>query len=320
VFLRLRINDIELSHVEIPFLRKPLKASSDEARVRLQLAEHWTNVVEVLRFRAAQPEPLNIYEAPDAAPGSTSQEGSQRGRPLLIGELHGAGVALSAPKRISPGGWVLRVFLVLFAISFVMSLLGWLPKDQTEAAKSSGTAESGTTMVQANAPAPKNQIGPAPADPFSLLSSGQHLAEAKKALSEAKPHKDPMQRTWGRLGDAENHLDAIKPEDKEAKEAARLRKEIAVRRADAEKVSQMAVRELYAKELERNYLKNGLDVHITLGGTYKTNMTMKFVLFSRPLVYNLVNSDEFMSPVREAGFKKVTFTDGYRDSWSIEVK
>lgn len=54
--LKLRLNDIDEPLIEIQFICEPLKASSDEAKARLALAEKWTNLVEVMRHRLAQGE------------------------------------------------------------------------------------------------------------------------------------------------------------------------------------------------------------------------------------------------------------------------
>jgi hypothetical protein len=53
--LKLRANDIDEPLIEIPFVNKSVKASSAESQVRLGLAEKWTNLIEVMRFRLAEP-------------------------------------------------------------------------------------------------------------------------------------------------------------------------------------------------------------------------------------------------------------------------
>ena len=39
-----------------------------------------------------------------------------------------------------------------------------------------------------------------------------------------------------------------------------------------------------------------------------------YVLMSQPLVYKLTNESDFLSNLREGGFRKVIFTDGYDNS------
>lgn len=54
VTIKLRANDIDEPLIEIPFVNKSVKASSAESQARLRLAEKWTNLIEVMRFRLAQ--------------------------------------------------------------------------------------------------------------------------------------------------------------------------------------------------------------------------------------------------------------------------
>jgi len=52
--LKLRANDIDEPLIEIPFINNSVKASSAESQARLSLAEKWTNLIEVMRFRLSQ--------------------------------------------------------------------------------------------------------------------------------------------------------------------------------------------------------------------------------------------------------------------------
>jgi len=156
---------------------------------------------------------------------------------------------------------------------------------------------------------------PVPAD----LTAKQHLAAAKDALKN-KPANGYV------IGEIEKHLMAIPtdaPEHKEvpsllaktAGEEKRLVKEF------ADKVRRDAVRarQTYVEELEKVYLKNGYDVHLSATGADKTIFTFKFVLVSRPLVYQLSQSDKFIGQLRSRGFKKAIFTDGYDSSWHLDL-
>lgn len=57
VTLKLRMDDISQPLVELPFILEPIKASSDEAKARMALAEKWTNLIQILRHRVTQPSP-----------------------------------------------------------------------------------------------------------------------------------------------------------------------------------------------------------------------------------------------------------------------
>src|SRR5215813_12573979 len=73
------------------------------------------------------------------------------------------------------------------------------------------------------------QPPPVKVDPLAQMTSAEHLAAAKQALSEVKFDTDPFKRTWGRVDDAEKHLKYIRPEDPEYAEALELKKEVEYR-------------------------------------------------------------------------------------------
>lgn len=159
-----------------------------------------------------------------------------------------------------------------------------------------------------------------------ILTSAEHLAQAKKALGEAKPNKDPLKASYGRTTDAKRHLAAIQPGDKEFEESQNLKREVEKREKEIDRISKIIAinlmieqREAMAKRLEQNYLKKGLDVYISLNGKDKSTMKLKYVLFSRPLIHNLINDSEFTGSLRTAGFTKVIFTDGYDNTWTVDL-
>jgi hypothetical protein len=103
-------------------------------------------------------------------------------------------------------------------------------------------------------------------------------------------------------------------------------KEVEQREKEIKKVSEVVAkkimikqRERIAEEMERNYLSKGMDVHIRLSGTEKTIMKMEYVLFSRPLVYKIVNETDFLADLKKAGFQKVIFDDKYNYSWTYDL-
>ena len=74
--------------------------------------------------------------------------------------------------------------------------------------------------------------------------------------------------------------------------------------------------------LERFMLGRGVDTYISVSGKDNTTLTVKYVLMSRPAVYQLVNDQNergFMPMVRDLGFRKLVFTDGFKDTWTVDV-
>ncbi|MEI8226289.1 MAG: zinc ribbon domain-containing protein [Bacteroidota bacterium] len=85
------------------------------------------------------------------------------------------------------------------------------------------------------------------------------------------------------------------------------------------KLYRIKQRQQLAKQMESDYLSNGLDIKIRLSGPEKTSMRLEYVLFSRPLIHQLTNDTDFFSNLRDAGFKKVVLTDKYRYTWTYDL-
>jgi hypothetical protein len=83
--------------------------------------------------------------------------------------------------------------------------------------------------------------------------------------------------------------------------------------------TQSFAREVFAGTLEETYLKKSMDVDMSVSGKNNTTLKFKYVLVSRPLVYQLQNDSDFMGDLRRMGFTKVIFTDGYYHTWTIDV-
>jgi len=66
VTLKLRVNDLDQPLISIPFIRNPAKTSNSDTQACIELAEKWTNLIEVMRFRApATPKP-SVYPRNDS--------------------------------------------------------------------------------------------------------------------------------------------------------------------------------------------------------------------------------------------------------------
>ncbi|MDG1287484.1 MAG: hypothetical protein P8P30_07965 [Rickettsiales bacterium] len=90
--------------------------------------------------------------------------------------------------------------------------------------------------------------------------------------------------------------------------------------ARLEKEAKKLLRINYPKETETNFLKQGMDVYITVEGRNKDILRLKYVLFSRPLVYQITNQGRLMHTWKTLGFKKVIFDTGYRRHWDIDLR
>lgn len=208
-------------------------------------------------------------------------------------------------------------FLII-AGAFVVAIVGFMvvavvspeslappPSAQPRAVGGGGAPSEGST--------PAREVAPA-ADGARLL------ADAKSALADNyRLNKDPMKTTWGRVSEAKRLLAEIPQGAKEYPEAQRLMKETLRRESEIERLTKIAARQLVVEQMEKRMLSAGHDFSFTLSGSEKKVLTVKYVLMSRPLVYQVTNESDFLSSLRDAGFTKVIFTDGYYERWSFDL-
>lgn len=172
----------------------------------------------------------------------------------------------------------------------------------------------------------------AKAESFASLPPGEHLREAYQALAAGNPkEKEIKNRTYGRLEDARRHLEALRRQlEKYDAEAKKLLKEVEAREKDLQNYKELMQktvrqemirkREALAKELDRDFLGKGFDVKIHLEGPDKTTLKLDCVLFSRPMVFALVDKSDFLKSLREAGFDEVIFTNrNIKFTWEIDL-
>ena len=75
----------------------------------------------------------------------------------------------------------------------------------------------------------------------------------------------------------------------------------------------------YASTAEANFLKSGMDISVTTMGDRHSTLYMKYVLMSRPTVYNMINDHELLATLRGFGFKTVIFSDGFDSVWQYSI-
>lgn len=164
------------------------------------------------------------------------------------------------------------------------------------------------------------------ASPEPTITTDQHLSGAKKALeTDYQPSEDPMETKWGHVTEAEEHLSAITQYDNEQQktDANNLLEEINRRNKEIDKLSKaverkiaVQLRENLRNNLEKGFLELGWDVEVTLKGKEKDILNLKYVLFSKAMVYKLTNGNDlsegsFLLNIKKSGFKRVHFTNNY---------
>jgi hypothetical protein len=153
--------------------------------------------------RCGRSSPSGVSFCPSC--GSTLSRSGGKGWKLLIGA-----VALFAGLL-----WV----SVLYTQRSVPARLAGATQPQALLGADSGAA-------QATQPA---------SPPTLMLTTAQHLSEAKRALADGyKPNKDPRKTQWGEVAAAKWHLKAIATTAAEYREAQELLKEVARRERQIE--------------------------------------------------------------------------------------
>lgn len=175
------------------------------------------------------------------------------------------------------------------------------------------------------------------------ILSGSRLTEAKSALAQYRPNKNPMDIVFGCVTCAREHLEAIRADDPEYVEARRLLSTTVTRiEREIDRLSpilaklvigklQLKKRQEIADGMENLFLDQGMDATVTAGGRGKTVLTIKYALMSRPFVHLFTKkmleakvdetgwSNSFQN-LKQVGFKHIVFTDGYSSTWSFPVE
>ncbi|MBN9007283.1 MAG: hypothetical protein J0H40_17940 [Rhizobiales bacterium] len=199
------------------------------------------------------------------------------------------------------------------------------------------------------------QIPPMPQIPhaFSVVPKGYDATPAAKVTAarvlvarwskwKAKPTGDPIPYAdWANarvnltsiksgmqeFADAKalaTQLDAIGPAlaDAESKVADKIRARERERDALA-LVNDTAGRRSYAKTLENNFLRNNMDATVRAEGSKDTTLRVKYIGFSRPLMFKLQEEGKLIPDIIAAakahGFRKLIMEDGYRYSWNWDL-
>lgn len=168
-----------------------------------------------------------------------------------------------------------------------------------------------------------------------LLAKGANLTAAERITADSLIHaaKLPLahpnlhtQSVDARLGQIERAVSdparrafalgqvMALPDPLTHEQAARAQR-VKVRLLDAmekqDRAAALARRREYATQLERTYLQDGKDVHVSVRGTNGTTLHIQWVLVGRPLAYQMGNDEDVIHTLRTLGFKRLELSDGY---------
>ncbi len=148
------------------------------------------------------------------------------------------------------------------------------------------------------------------------------IAESEKVVADKGLCDTPKA-----IADAWTKLKQVTPSDPEIKQAKDLAKKLEKCRATTEKKLDkeilelmVAQRESMASRMETSFLDDGLDVRVTLSGKNKNEIKMTWVLMSRPTVHQITKDGTFLAGLEKTGFKRVTFSDGFGESFWYDLE
>jgi len=145
---------------------------------------------------------------------------------------------------------------------------------------------------------------------FESMAPKEHLEKAKTlAILEPETEKHLLKIPK----DAQAILKKIKYAIHQKELDAKRRSIAQDKRAREQAIK---IRKEIAAGLERQYLDNGADVYVTTSGSNHTTLRIKWVLMSRPEVYDTINRTREMDTFKALGFKEIVFSNGFGDAWT----
>lgn len=128
------------------------------------------------------------------------------------------------------------------------------------------------------------------------------------------------------IADAWKGLQEVKSTDSQFRKAQRAasklercRKKIERHISKGIRDTMVSQRENWASNYESSLLDSGVDTRVTLRGKYKDRIKIKWVLLSRARVHQITKDGTFLAGLEKAGFTRVTFSDGYYESWYYDL-
>jgi len=81
----------------------------------------------------------------------------------------------------------------------------------------------------------------------------------------------------------------------------------------------VAARTAFASEYQDVLLRNYNDAYVAATGRAATTLRIRYILMSRPVVYNIVTNDTVMTKLRALGFTRLVLTDGDENTWTWDM-
>ncbi|MEB3286253.1 MAG: hypothetical protein VKJ04_01995 [Vampirovibrionales bacterium] len=230
---------------------------------------------------------------------------------LFVGMLAIALRVLGTSKKVIVGSSLAMLVLAVIGTAFVTQLMQKAQHEKEQNEKNEKIA-----AVKAN-PAIEAHIKKANALLKKVNINSKNFAFQRKLLAEARAESDKVpadlraytesQSIQNRAAALENSIGSAETAYKKAHPSA------------AERIAAAVIRQQYASKFESMLLEKGIDAAVTTSGRDRTTITVKYVLMNRPLVYSIWNNQDGIAGLKAVGFKKLITTDGYSNSWSLDL-
>lgn len=216
----------------------------------------------------------------------------------------------------------LTLWLIILAIAAVGALFPGLFNQDSPRKTSPIVSHHVTKRVQVSRPKLRIKVVTAEQLEKNRIGViGKAILRGKEVVSDKSlcPILDRIVGVW-------KNLRLVLKTDKEFKEAKKLARRLERCRRKAKKVLSVNLRKFmiyqrktYAERFERIMLSKGADLRAIVYGDNKDKLKLVWILWSRPTVYNLIKSGEFLKKKQDIGFRKVVFHTGYH-YWEYKLE
>lgn len=146
------------------------------------------------------------------------------------------------------------------------------------------------------------------------------IFEAREVVAEKCDTPKPIADAWANLRKVHEGDEGYSVAKKVAVALEKCRKKAEKEYDGAVRGVMVVQRQNRADQFETLMLDSGMDVSVTLRGKYKDQMTVRWILLGRVTVHQLTKDGELMAGLQNIGFKRVTFTDGYYESYVYDLE
>lgn len=155
-----------------------------------------------------------------------------------------------------------------------------------------------------------------------LLSRKQAVDNALSVSSDPEKCDTPLQ-----ISDAWKALQKIPTDDPNFKKAKRVAVKLEKCRKKTKRAFDKGLREImksqretYVDNLDTAMLKSGIDAVVTANGKYKDKLKIRWALMGRSMAHQLATDGGILTAAEKIGFKRVTFSDGFYESFYYDLE